>query len=154
MKSSRRIRRAPPRTSWRRPPDPATSSSLCRCVASTMPSARPQRCWSARRLPDAWLASYPGFREREPLQPHSWYGIGGHARFFLELADEAGLPELVARLNADQVPYLVIGSATNTLFAADEQPGLTIKLSTTRITVDGDAVSVPVGTLMPKLPAA
>src|SRR5437899_1214329 len=118
-----------------------------------MPSARPLRCWSAHRLPDAWLPSYPGVREHEPLQPHSWYGIGGRARYFLELADDAALPELVGRLNGEQVPYLVIGAATNTLFASDELPGLTIKLSTARISIDGDAVSVSAGTLMPKLAA-
>jgi len=104
-------------------------------------------------LPDAWLPSYPGVREHEPLQPHSWYGIGGRARYFLELADDAALPELVGRLNGDQVPYLVIGAATNTLFATDELPGLTIKLSTARISIDGDAVSVSAGALMPKLAA-
>ena len=104
-------------------------------------------------MPDAWLTSVPGVREHEPLQPHSWYGIGGRARYFLELADDAPLPELVGRLNRDQVPYLVIGAATNTLFAGDELPGLTIKLSTARISIDGDAVSVSAGTLMPKLAA-
>ncbi len=87
------------------------------------------------------------------MQPHSWYGIGGRARYFLELADDAALPELVGRLNGEQVPYLVIGAATNTLFATDELPGLTIKLSTARISIDGDAVSVSAGALMPKLAA-
>jgi UDP-N-acetylmuramate dehydrogenase len=104
-------------------------------------------------LPDAWLASYPGVREHEPLPPHSWYGIGGRARYFLELADDAALPELVGRLHRDQVPYLVIGAATNTLFAGDELPGLTIKLSMTGISIEGDDASVAAGTLMPKLAA-
>jgi UDP-N-acetylmuramate dehydrogenase len=48
----------------------------------------------------------------------------------------------------------LIGAATNTLFAADELPGLTIKMSTARISIDGDTVSVSAGTLMPKLAAA
>jgi UDP-N-acetylmuramate dehydrogenase len=87
------------------------------------------------------------------LRPHSWYGIGGRAQYFLEPADDAALPELVARLNGDEVPYLVIGAATNTLFATEELPGLTIKLSTARISLDGDTVSVSAGTLMPKLAA-
>jgi UDP-N-acetylmuramate dehydrogenase len=104
-------------------------------------------------LPDAWLASYPDVREHEPLAPHSWYGIGGRARYFLEVADDAALPELVARLNRDQVPYTVIGAATNTLFAAEELPGLTIKLVTHRMSMDGETVSVSAGTLMPKLAA-
>ncbi|HEX9096508.1 MAG TPA: UDP-N-acetylmuramate dehydrogenase [Candidatus Dormibacteraeota bacterium] len=104
-------------------------------------------------MPDAWLASYPGVREHEPLPPHSWYGIGGRARYFLELADDAALPELIGRLHRDQVPYLVIGAATNTLFAGDELPGLTIKLSMTGISIEGDDALVAAGTLMPKLAA-
>jgi UDP-N-acetylmuramate dehydrogenase len=104
-------------------------------------------------LPDAWLASYPGVREREPLQPHSWYGIGGRARYFLDLADDRSLPELIGRLHADAHPYLVIGAASNTLFAADEIPGLTIKLLTRRLAIEGDAITVSAGYLMPKLAA-
>lgn len=104
-------------------------------------------------MPDRWLASYPGVREHEPLAPHSWYGIGGRARYFLEVEDATALPELIARLNAEAVPYLVIGAATNTLFAAAEQPGLTIKLSTTTLATNGDTVLVSAGYLMPRLAA-
>jgi UDP-N-acetylmuramate dehydrogenase len=118
-------------------------------------------------LPEDWLASHPAVREHEPLARHSWYGIGGRARYFLELDDAALLPELIARLNADAVPYLVIGAATNTLFAAAEQPGLTIQLLPPEnfprpsggrvrdgaVSVNVDSVSVPAGYLMPKLAA-
>jgi UDP-N-acetylmuramate dehydrogenase len=104
-------------------------------------------------LPDAWLASYPGVREHEPLAPHSWYGIGGRARYFVELADDGPLPELIGRLTAEQRSYLVIGAATNTLFASDELPGLTIKLATARLATDGGRVTVSAGYLMPKLAA-
>jgi UDP-N-acetylmuramate dehydrogenase len=104
-------------------------------------------------LPDAWLASYPGVREHEPLPPHSWYGIGGRARYFLELSDDRPLPELIRRLTAQAQPYLVIGAATNTLFAADEIPGLTIKLATRRLSMDGDAITAAAGHLMPRLAA-
>lgn len=100
-----------------------------------------------------WLASVPGIREHEPLAPHSWYGIGGRARFFLELRDDNSLPELVGRLHADAVPYLVIGAATNTLFAAEEQPGLVIKLKTAELSVEGDQVTAAAGVVMPKLAA-
>ena len=100
-----------------------------------------------------WLASVPGVREHEPLEPHSWYGIGGRARYFLELADDATLPALVARLSVDHVPYLVIGAATNSLFAAPELAGLTIKLVTRRLSIRDETVSVSAGYLMPKLAA-
>src|ERR1700737_3034327 len=127
------------------------SSSACQCAVSTMSSRKPPRCWSAHRLPDAWLAAVPGVREHEPLSPHSWYGIGGRARYFLALDDDAALPELIGRLSSERVPYLVIGAATNTLFAADELPGLTIKLATVRLTFEGSRVTASAGYLMPKL---
>jgi len=104
-------------------------------------------------LPDAWLAAVAGVREHEPLSPHSWYGIGGRARYFLQLDDDATLPGLTARLTGERLPYLVIGAATNTLFAADELPGLTIKLGTTRLTFEGSRVTVSAGYLMPRLAA-
>ena len=104
-------------------------------------------------MPDGWLASYPGVREHELLTPHSWYGIGGRARYFLEAADDEPLPDLIARLTTDRVPYLVIGAATNTLFAADELPGLIIKVATRQLSSEGNTISVSAGCLMPKLAA-
>lgn len=104
-------------------------------------------------MPEEWLASVPGVRELEPLAPHSWYGIGGRARYFLEIGDETSLSPLVARLNRERVPYIVIGAATNTLFVGDELPGLTIKLSSASIAMTEDSVTVAAGTLMPKLAA-
>jgi UDP-N-acetylmuramate dehydrogenase len=95
----------------------------------------------------------PGVREHELLTPHSWYGIGGRARYFLSLDDDGSLPGLVARLTSERVPYLVIGAATNTLFTAQELAGLTIKLATSRLTFDGSRVTMSAGYLMPKLAA-
>jgi UDP-N-acetylmuramate dehydrogenase len=104
-------------------------------------------------LPDDWLAKYPGVREHEPLAPHSWYGIGGRARYFLELDDDGRLPDLIGRLNAESVPYLVIGAATNTLFAAPELPGLTLKLTISTLSIGEGTVGAAAGTLMPRLAA-
>jgi UDP-N-acetylmuramate dehydrogenase len=104
-------------------------------------------------LPDAWLAAVPGVREHEPLSPHSWYGIGGRTRYFLALEDDSPLAELIARLSSEGVPYLAIGAATNTLFAADELPGLTIKLASAHLTFEGSRVTACAGSLMPKLAA-
>src|SRR5207245_3214133 len=91
--------------------------------------------------------------EHEPRGPNSWYGISGHARYFLALEDDTALAELIARLTSESVPYLVIGAATNTLFAADELPGLTIKLATAHLAMEGSRVTVSAGYLMPRLAA-
>ena len=104
-------------------------------------------------MPDAWLAKVQGVHEHEPLAPHSWYGIGGRARYFLALDDDGALAELIARLTTEHVPYLVIGAASNTLFATDELPGLTIKLGTEKLAINGSRVIVSGGYLMPKLAA-
>jgi UDP-N-acetylmuramate dehydrogenase len=48
---------------------------------------------------------------------------------------------------------LIIGAATNTLFAVEELPGLTIKLATQRLTLTDGRVTVSAGYLMPKLAA-
>lgn len=104
-------------------------------------------------MPDSWLASFPGVREHEPLADHSWYKIGGRARYFLEVADDAVLPDLVARLHHNRIPLLVIGAGSNTLFAGAELSGLTIKLATERRATGGDRVTVSAGTLMPRLAA-
>jgi UDP-N-acetylmuramate dehydrogenase len=104
-------------------------------------------------LPDSWLASFPGVREHEPLEAHSWYRIGGHARYFLEVSDEAHLPELLQRLQREGVGLLVIGAGSNTLFAAAELPGLTLKLTTERRVLQADRVVVSAGMLMPRLAA-
>ncbi len=102
-------------------------------------------------MSDSWLASIPGVREHESLLAHSWYRIGGTARYFLEVTDEGPVAELIARLTRDQIPYVVIGAASNTLFKTGEVPGLVIKLATEHWQVDGDLVSASAGTLMPRL---
>jgi UDP-N-acetylmuramate dehydrogenase len=104
-------------------------------------------------LPDDWLASFPAIRQHEPLAPHSWYGIGGRARYFLETGDAATLSDLIARLNREHLPYRAIGAGTNTLFAGSELPGVTIKLSNRELAFAGTTVVAGAGTLMPKLAA-
>jgi UDP-N-acetylmuramate dehydrogenase len=104
-------------------------------------------------LPDSWLAAFPGVREHEPLEAHSWYRIGGRARYFLEVSDDSILPELLRQLRKDGIGLLVIGAGSNTLFAAAEQPGLTLKLATDRQYEQDDLVTVTAGLLMPRLAA-
>jgi UDP-N-acetylmuramate dehydrogenase len=63
------------------------------------------------------------------------------------------LPDLLRRLNADQIDYLVIGASTNTLFAAHELPGLTLKLNNAQLEIVDGTVTAGAGTLMPKIAA-
>lgn len=103
---------------------------------------------------DSWLGSIPGIRQQEPLARHSWYGIGGVAEFFLELDNEVPLTRILARLHTDGTPYLPLGLGTNTLFVAPVLPGLTMRLQTKAVQIDGDQVDVSAGYPMPRLAAA
>jgi len=112
-----------------------------------------RRCapWSARRLGDAWLNQVPGIRRQEPLTRHSWYRIGGIAEHFLEAGDDEILSSLIPKLRADRVPYRILGLGSNTLFLDQLHRGLTIKMATQCLRVDGETVSVCAGYLMPRL---
>ena len=102
---------------------------------------------------ESWLATFPGVREHEPLEAHSWYRIGGRARYFLEVSDDAVLPELLKRLDREGIPTFVVGAGSNTLFAASELPGLTLKLTTEKRVMQGERAIASAGLLMPRLAA-
>jgi len=102
-------------------------------------------------LDEARLSKLPGIRENEPLSRHSWYGIGGPARFFLEVTDDGVLDELVPYLNETRTPFAVVGAASNTLFADEGFDGLVIKVASQHLLLDGDTLEVGAGYLMPRL---
>jgi UDP-N-acetylmuramate dehydrogenase len=98
-----------------------------------------------------WLARWPGVQREEPLAPHTYYGIGGLADYFLPVHDESGLPELVRRLHAEGTPYVVLGGATNTLVRDGGVEGLVLQMLTRRLQIEEARVTVSAGYLMPKL---
>lgn len=102
---------------------------------------------------DEWLRTVPGIREHEPLKPHSWYGIGGTARWFLEISADGSLPPLIRRLHETRVPFWPVGEGSNTLFVGAEVPGVTIHLATKRLEIQPESVRVEAGYLMPRLAA-
>ena len=104
-------------------------------------------------MAESWLRSIPGIREREPLARHSWYGIGGAAEFFLELDSEIPLARILPRLAADATPVFPLGLGTNTLFLGPVLAGLTIRLASLAIHIDGETVAVSAGFPMPRLAA-
>ena len=104
-------------------------------------------------MAESWLRSIPGIREREPLARHSWYGIGGTAEFFLELESEVPLTRILPRLAADSTPIFALGLGTNTLFSGPVLAGLTLRLASEALQIDGETVAVSAGFPMPRLAA-
>jgi UDP-N-acetylmuramate dehydrogenase len=98
-----------------------------------------------------WLARWPGVRPREPLAPHTYYGIGGPADYYLPVHDESGLPELLRRLHVEGTPYVVLGWVTNSLVRDGGVEGLVLQMLTRRLQIAGPRVTVSAGYLMPKL---
>jgi UDP-N-acetylmuramate dehydrogenase len=98
-----------------------------------------------------WLARWPGVQLQEPLAPHTYYGIGGLADYFLPVRDESSLPELLRRLRADGTPFVVLGWVTNTLVRDGGVEGLVLQMLTNRLQIEGPRVTVSAGYLMPKL---
>lgn len=98
-----------------------------------------------------WLARWPGVQPQEPLAPHTYYGIGGRADYFLPVHDDSGLAELLRRLHAESTPYVVLGWVTNTLVRDGGVEGLVLQMLTRRLQIEGPRVTVSAGYLMPKL---
>ena len=56
------------------------------------------------------------FRENVPLKDYCTFGIGGPARYFLEVRSVEEMQQAVAYCHAKNIPYMVIGKGSNCLF--------------------------------------
>lgn len=63
----------------------------------------------------SWLSEYGDVCEREPLARHTTLRFGGLARWFVRVRDRSQLVRLLERLQAESVPWHVLGGGTNTL---------------------------------------
>ena len=102
-------------------------------------------------MADGWLRSVPGVREHEPLSRHSWYGIGGPADFYLEVADSEQLARLLQQAQQNGTACTVFGAGSNTLFPDEGLAGLTLKVAVERFEAGDGVVTAGAGTLMPWL---
>jgi UDP-N-acetylmuramate dehydrogenase len=65
----------------------------------------------------------------EPLDHHTWLGLGGTARYFCEPVDEEALARVVVRCRERDIPLRVIGGGSNVLVPTDGFPGMVVRLS-------------------------
>jgi UDP-N-acetylmuramate dehydrogenase len=87
-------------------------------------------------------------RQREPLAPRTWLGLGGPAEFFAQprTQDELGL--LVRRCHEHQVPIRLLGGGSNLLVPDEGVAGLVIQLSAAafgEVRCQGDTVHAGAG---------
>lgn len=87
------------------------------------------------------------------LAGFSWWKIGGEADFFVEVASQSKLEEVVSGLREAGLPFCVIGQGTNLLFDDAGYRGCVIRIGTglSGVTVDRDRITVEAGCWVPRL---
>lgn len=68
-------------------------------------------------------------RSDEPLAPHTWFRLGGPARYFAEPRDKAELLELIRRCRENEIKIWVLGRGSNLLVADAGVEGMVIHLT-------------------------
>ena len=68
-------------------------------------------------------------RENEPLAPHTWFRVGGPARYFAEPTSVDELASLVRRCYESGLPIKVLGGGSNLLVRDEGVPGMVVLLS-------------------------
>jgi UDP-N-acetylmuramate dehydrogenase len=78
----------------------------------------------------AWFSGFEAVvRQREPLAPHTWLGLGGPAEFFAQPRTGDELAALVRRCHEQQIPMRLLGGGSNLLVPDEGVSGLVIQLS-------------------------
>ncbi len=66
--------------------------------------------------------------ENEPLASHTWFKLGGPARYFIRPRDEAELLEVIKRCRENDIKMYVLGRGSNLLVADEGVDGAVIHL--------------------------
>ena len=76
------------------------------------------------------IATIPGvqIREREPMAQHVSMGVGGPARWFVVIEEMDALEPVCAALRAGELPWMVLGGGSNTIFADEGYEGVVLSL--------------------------
>ncbi|TSC59962.1 MAG: UDP-N-acetylmuramate dehydrogenase [Candidatus Peregrinibacteria bacterium Greene0416_62] len=70
-----------------------------------------------------------------PLAPKTTMRIGGTARYFAELATKEDVEEAYAFAQKNNLPLIVLGSGSNTIFADKEIQALVVRIVATHLTI-------------------
>jgi len=69
---------------------------------------------------------YSDFTKGKLLSDHSTFGIGGAARYFIEVKEIAHLQKVLHFCSSEKLPFFVLGKGSNCLFSDDGFDGLVI----------------------------
>lgn len=88
-----------------------------------------------------------GLKEHEPLSKHVHIRIGGPARFYFEAKTSDEIVRAVAKAEAGELPWAIIGGGSNTLPSDDGFDGLVIQAANHNWKIDGNRVVAEAGML-------
>jgi len=93
-------------------------------------------------------------KENEPLAPHTWYRLGGPARWYVQPGTPEELQEAVLRCAEESIPYYVLGLGANLLVSDNGVDGAVFRLDAEywrRVRYDKNILEAGAGADMQKL---
>jgi UDP-N-acetylmuramate dehydrogenase len=101
----------------------------------------------------ARLAGIPGLSVLTdvPLRLHTRFGVGGEARTFADASTEDALAQAFAVIRESGEPLAVIGGGTNLVASDDGFPGVILRYTDARISVDNERVQTAAGVVLQDL---
>ncbi len=92
-------------------------------------------------------------RENEPMSLHTWYRLGGPARYYITPRSETELADVIRRCRENSLPIFVLGGGANLLVGDSGVSGAVIRLEGefARTELDGLAVTAGAGADLSKL---
>jgi len=93
-------------------------------------------------------------KENVPLAPHTWYRIGGPARYYIQPQSIEDLQEAARRCAENRIPIYVLGLGANLLVSDQGVNGAVFRLDSdwfTQVTIDKSSVIASSGADMQKL---
>lgn len=84
-------------------------------------------------------------KEDVPVGPKTTMRIGGNARYFAELKSEDDCVEAIAFAKEKNIPFIVLGSGSNTIFSDETINALVVRIGASDVSVNGNEVIVKSG---------
>ena len=84
-------------------------------------------------------------QENVSLGPKTTMRIGGTARYYADIHTKEDLEEAVQCAKEKDVPFIILGGGSNTIFADGEIDALIVRIKADDVTIDGNTVTASAG---------
>lgn len=92
----------------------------------------------------------------EPMAEHTTFRIGGPVKYLVEPENAQQLTQVLRMLQAEEVPYFILGNGSNLLVSDEGYDGVVVKIgpAMSRIQVEGTRITADAGALMSQVARA